>query len=110
MTQGVRLSPPYVRKGPPQRYGCDFDAPGVGFGRIEEAPPRDKPADANSVSRVIVRFDDREDLLDIDTAEVPGAPADLYTFRRQIIHRDVMATTVSLCVDAALTQAEAEQS
>lgn len=105
----VKVSPPYVSEGPPRRYGRDFEAEGVGKGRIEEAPPDYMPADANVVSRAVVVFHDRKDLPPVDTGEVHGAPADLWTFRRQIVHEELMTEAVGLCVDAALERAAEEQ-
>ena len=109
MAQGVKLSAPYVSEGKPGRYGRDFQEESVGFGRIEEAAPEDMPADANVVSRVVVRLYDRDDLPVVDTRDVQGAPSDPWAFRRQIIHEDVMIEAVGQCVDAALAQAEAAQ-
>jgi hypothetical protein len=105
MAQGVKLSAPYVSEGKPGRYGRDFHQESVGFGRIEEAAPEDMPADANVVSRVVVRLHDRDDLPAIDTRDVHGAPSDPWAFRRQIIHQDVMAVAVEQCIEAALAQA-----
>jgi hypothetical protein len=109
MAQGVKLSTPYVSEGKPGRYGRDFHEESVGSGRIEEAAPEDMAADANVVSRVVVRLHERDDLPVIDTRDVQGAPSDPWAFRRQIIHEDVMAVAVGRCVDEALAQAEAAQ-
>lgn len=112
MTRNIKLTPPYVSKTEPGRYGRSFYEASVGFGRIEEAPPVDSDPDANVVSRVIARFSDREDLPDVDASELDvtkleGAPIDLWSFRRQIIHESVMAVVVDQCIDAAEVQAEA---
>ncbi len=109
MAKRVLLSVPHVSEGKPGRYGRDFHHESVGSGRIEEAAPADMPADANVVSRVVVRLHEREDLPVVDTRDVQGAPSDPWAFRRQIIHEDVMIEAVGRCVEAALAQAETAQ-
>lgn len=97
------LSVPYVSEGSPGRFGRDFRDEDVGSGRIEEAAPHNMSSDANAVGRVVVRFNERDDLPTVDTRDVHGAPADYWTFRRQIINEDVMAEAVGRCIEAALT-------
>ncbi|MGH7193423.1 MAG: hypothetical protein ACREJM_07795 [Candidatus Saccharimonadales bacterium] len=106
----IKLTPPNVSEREPGRYGRSFYEASVGFGRIDEAPPANMDPDANVVGRVIARFGDREDLPDIDASELDatkleGAPIDLWSFRRQIIHGSVMAVVVDQCIEAAVEKA-----
>lgn len=104
------LSVPYISDGQPGRYGRDFYDPEVGPGRIEEAPPVGMDPDANTVSRVIVRFVDRkeddEQLDTVDTREVAkhgiSVPTDVWAFRRQIIHEERMTDVISKCIYHAM--------
>lgn len=100
------LSVPYMSEESPSRWGRDFRDENVGSGRIEEAAPDNMSPDSNAVGKVVVKFNERDDLPTVDTRDIHGAPSDYWTFRRQIINEAVVAEAIGLCIEAALTAPE----
>jgi hypothetical protein len=105
MSRSFNISAPYVSENQPGRYGRDFHDAIIGSGRIEESAPADMAPDSNAVGRVIATFSEATGLPDIDIHDIDGAPADYWTFRRQITHEDIMVELVERCIDEALMMA-----